>query len=348
MNDKSDSSGSGTEPNPEPPSTTGGRPEEADRQTGESWFDRLRAAVGLKNLSFRRELEEALVSEEPDNAFSAEERTLLHNILGLRAVRVEDIMVPRADVEAIEINQSLAELIGRFRESGHSRMPVYRESLDDPAGMVHIKDLVRFMARGGAALDAADVEDEQIDLSVLNLGTTIADAALVRDILFVPPSMPVATLLTTMQNSRTQMALVIDEYGGTDGLVSMEDAVETIVGEIEDEHDEDEPEIVAEPDGAFVADARASLIDVAKAIGHALDTDEDDEVDTIGGMVFRRLGRIPARGETVTLDDGHVIEVLDADRRRLKRLKIRPPPTPTGGETDKQAVASTRRAASDA
>lgn len=322
MSDQSDGSGDQPEINPEPPSSTGGQSNDADRQGGEGWLGRLRAAVGLKNLSFRRELEEVLESEEPNGAFSAEERTLLNNILGLREVRVEDIMVPRGDVEAIEINQSVAELIGRFRRSGHSRMPIFRESLDEPAGMVHIKDLVRFLARGGTLDETEDDEDVPLDLSGIDLTVSIDDASLVRDVLFVPPSMPVATLLSMMQTSRTQMALVIDEYGGTDGLVSLEDAVETIVGEIEDEHDEGEPEIVQEGEGIFVADARAELDDIAAAIGTNLAADEDGEVDTIAGLVFRRLGRIPAEGEAVVLEEGPRIEVLDANTRRIRRVRI--------------------------
>lgn len=345
MNDKSESPGLASEPNPEPPSSTGGRPEESDRQSGESWFDRLRAAVGLKNLSFRRELEEALESEDDDGGFSAEERALLHNILELREVRVEDIMVPRADVEAIEMNQSVGDLIRRFRKSGHSRMPVYRESLDEPVGMVHIKDLVRYLARGGVAeADEIADSDDAVDLSAIDLSASIAEAALVRDVLFVPPSMPVATLLSTMQTSRTQMALVIDEYGGTDGLVSMENAVETIVGEIEDEHDEDEPEIVAEGDGVFIADARASLDDVSEAIGAELSADDDDDIDTIGGLVFRTLGRIPATGERVTLAEGPEIEVLDANTRRIRRVRI----AITPDRANQNAISPSAPAASEA
>ncbi len=325
MSDKSESSGSVPEPNPEPPSSTGGRPEEGDRQTGESWLDRLRAAVGLRNTSVRREIEDALGGEEVDTTFTAEERTMLNNILRLRDVRVEDIMVPRADVEAVEIDETLGELITLFRQSGHSRMPVYRESLDDPAGMVHIKDLMRALARfADKSTDGAEPSADNLDLSRIDLSMTIAQADLIRDVLFVPPSMPVATLLSTMQNSRMQMALVIDEYGGTDGLVSIEDAIESIVGEIEDEHDEEEPEIVADDDGTFIADARASLSDVAEAIGAKVSTGEgNDDVETIGGRIFTLLGRVPTKGETVTLPEGHIVEVLDADPRRIRRLRIR-------------------------
>jgi CBS domain containing-hemolysin-like protein len=333
MSDKPESPGSSNEPNAEPPSSAGGGPEEGDRQTGESWFDRLRAAVGLKNLSFRRELEEALHGEEPDGGFSAEERTMLSNILRLRNVRVEDIMVPRTDVEAVEIDDSLGELIGKFHESGHSRMPVYRESLDEPVGMVHIKDLIRYMARVSAVESADDDREfDRLDLTRINLDTTIGQAELVRDVLYVPPSMPVATLLSLMQSSRMQMALVIDEYGGTDGLVSIEDTVETIVGEIEDEHDEPEPEIVNEGEGVFVADASTSLADVSEALGKVLSPDGEDDIETIGGKVFTLLGRIPSTGEKVTLPEGYLVEVLDADPRRIRRLRISPAPEADSGD----------------
>ena len=332
MNDKAESPVSGTEPNPEPPSSSGGRPDEADRPQGEGWFDRLRAAVGLRSLSFRRELQETLESDS-EGAFSEEERTMLNNILRLRDIRVEDIMVPRADVEAIEIGESLGELIVMFRESGHSRMPVFRETLDDPVGMVHIKDLIGEMA--GQARDDQREEDaaEDLDLRHFNASAKIGDTDLIRDVLFVPPSMPVATLLPMMQSSRTQMALVIDEHGGTDGLVSIEDAVETIVGEIEDEHDVAEPEIIAEGNGVFVADASADLDDVTAAIGQDIaGGNGHDEVETIGGIVFTQLGRVPIKGEKIVLPEGHEVEILNADQRRIRRVRIRLRAAPAGDE----------------
>lgn len=344
MSDTNDAPGSNAEPSQEPPSrSTGGRPEEDDRQTGEGWFDRLRAAVGLKSLSFRRELEDALEDEGADSAFSPAERAMLNNILRLRGVRVEDIMVPRADIDAVDEGTTLGDLMIAFQECGHSRMAVYRETLDDPVGMVHIKDLVAAMVR--ATGSAAGKDAGALDFGRLDLGQTIAEAGLIRDVLFVPPSMPVATLLSTMQNARTQMALVIDEYGGTDGLLSLEDAVETIVGEIEDEHDEDEPDIIAEGDGVFIADASASLEDVSAAVGGGLAApDANDDVETIGGMVFGLLGRIPAAGERVTAPSGHEIVILDADPRRIRRLKIVVP----GGESPASGVGVLPRTASGA
>jgi CBS domain containing-hemolysin-like protein len=305
----------------------------------EHWLDKLRTAIGLKGPgSIREDLAVALATEDVAAGFSPEERAMMQNILRLREVRVEDIMIPRPDIEAVDIDITLGHLFARFRESGHSRMPVFRESLDDPVGLVHIKDLMEYVT---AAAAVSDAEAGRYDLNNVDLGKKLSETTLVRDILFVPPSMPVAVLLSSMQASRMQMALVIDEYGGTDGLVSLEDAVEMIVGEIEDESDEDAgPMIVADGKGGFLADARADLDEVTAAIGEDLAAGESNEdVDTIGGLVFNLLGRIPVRGELIAAPNGYEIEVLDADPRRLKKLRIyrrpaeqrrRRPTTPEG------------------
>lgn len=285
----------------------------------ESWFDRLRQAVGLKPAaSLREDLEDALADEGANAVFSVGERTMLRNILRLRQVRVDDVMVPRADILALDVDTTLREVIAAFRESGHSRMPAYRESLDEPVGMVHIKDLMDFMT--GAAMAGGE-----LDLSCVDLSMRLADTALVRSVLFVPPSMSAVTLLATMQQSHVQMAVVIDEYGGTDGLISLEDVVEIVFGEIEDEHDEDEaPLITAEADGTLLADARASLESLEDALGEQLQLGEaHEDVDTLGGLVFTRLGRIPEAGESMELPGGIVLDILESDRRRLKRLRVR-------------------------
>jgi CBS domain containing-hemolysin-like protein len=298
----------------------------------ESWIDRLRTAVGLRGAgSIREELANALATEDVAAGFSPEERAMLSNILRLRDVRVDDIMVPRADIEAVDIDIRLGDLFASFRRSGHSRMPVFRESLDDPVGLVHIKDLMGYVTEAAALPPAAEGErSTEFDLHRVDLSKTLAETSLVRNILFVPPSMPVAVLLPNMQASRMQMALVIDEYGGTDGLVSLEDAVEMIVGDIEDESDEDAgPMIVPDGNGGFLADARADLEELAQAIGEDLAGGESGEdVDTVGGLVFGLIGRIPVRGELITTPSGYEFEILDADPRRIKRLRIyrRPPP----------------------
>ena len=286
----------------------------------ESWLDRIRQAVGLKPAgSLRDDIEDALEAGEEDDTFSAEERRMLRNILKLREVRVDDVMIPRADILALEVDETIGEAVAAFRDSGHSRMPVYRETLDDPIGMVHIKDLMDYMM-------TAATTDAGLDLSRVNLATTLAETAVVREVLFVPPSMHATTLLSTMQAKRVQMAVVIDEYGGTDGLVSLEDVVEIVFGDIEDEHDDETPMITQEPDGTFLADARADLDDLEKVLGSRLDLgSEHDDVDTLGGLVFTLLGRIPAIGERIEVPGGLEFEILESDPRRVKRLRIRRP-----------------------
>jgi CBS domain containing-hemolysin-like protein len=299
---------------------------------GERWIDRLLAGIGLKAApSIREDLADALESGGTGGDFSPQERALLKNVLGLREMRVDDAMVPRSDIVAIHADATLGEVLNLFRTAGHSRIPVYGETLDDPRGMVHIRDFVEYLAArteaqvparnqgsGFAALNKIAVARLAIDLSA-----PLASAHILRPVLYVPPSMPAMDLLVKMQATHTHMALVIDEYGGTDGLVSMEDLVELIVGDIADEHDvEDEPQIEANGD-AFIVDARAGLEEVSAALGidlQAADTAED--VDTIGGLIVTLAGRVPVRGETIIGPEDLTFEVLDADPRRLKRLRI--------------------------
>jgi CBS domain containing-hemolysin-like protein len=277
--------------------------------------------------SIREDIAEALAEPESDEAaFSAGERAMLNNILRLREVRVEDVMVPRADIEAIEIGTTLAELLVLFEQSGHSRMPVYAETLDDPRGMVHIRDAVAHVTRTakvkkpGRSKKAAP---PTLDLTAVDLGKPIGDLNLIRTVLFVPPSMLASDLMARMQATRTQMALVIDEYGGTDGLVSLEDLVEMVVGDIEDEHDDEAALIDHTGEGVYVVDAKADIEDVAKVIGDSFKAGEHgDYVDTIGGMIFNALGRVPSRGEVVQPIPGFEFHVLDADPRRVKRVRI--------------------------
>ena len=286
----------------------------------------LRTAFGgRQNGSVRADIEEAIAADEAEGAaFSPEERAMLRAILRLGDMRVDDVMVPRADIEAVEIDTSVAGLLVAAREAGHSRMPVYRETLDDPVGMVHIKDVMGWIA--DTAMKPREERGEpRFDLGAVNLDCTLKATGLVRPLLFVPPSMPARMLLQRMQASRTQMALVIDEYGGTDGLVSLEDLIEVIVGEIEDEHDlDEEPTIRKVAEGQYVADARASVEDAREVIGPAFDAGEEaEEVETVGGLVFAAIGRIPVRGEIVHAVAGFEFEILDADPRRIKRIRIR-------------------------
>ncbi len=278
--------------------------------------------------SLREDLTDAL-SEAADAAeFSPGERAMLHNILRLREVRVEDVMVPRAEVEAVDVSTQLGELLQIFEQSGHSRLPVYGETLDDPRGMVHIRDVVgqllsmsRQPKKGRGQKKAAD--NAPLDLGKVDLTRSIGELNLIRPLLFVPPSMLASDLMARMQAARIQMALVIDEYGGTDGLASLEDIVEMVVGDIEDEHDEDEPLITQAGDGVFVVDARAEIDVVADQIGEGFrGSEHEEDVDTIGGMIFNTLGRVPARGEVVPAIPGFEFHVLDADPRRVKRVRI--------------------------
>jgi CBS domain containing-hemolysin-like protein len=295
-----------------------------------SLFERLAGFFRHRNGStLREDLADALAAGAPDEAaFSPGERAMLNNILRLREVRVEDVMVPRADVEAVEISTSLGELMSVFEQSGHSRMPVYAETLDDPRGMIHIRDIMNHITRlarvkKGRVSKAAAARLPALDLANVDLTKSIGELNLIRSVLFVPPSMLASDLMARMQAARTQMALVIDEYGGTDGLVSLEDIVEMVVGDIEDEHDDDEPLITQAGEGVFIVDAKAEIDDVAAKIGKEFKAGEHGEyVDTIGGMIFNTLGRVPARGEVVQAIPGFEFHVLDADPRRVKRVRI--------------------------
>lgn len=318
---------------------------DAQPKAGSSFWARASRIWRPANASkLRQDLADALLSQEATgNVFSPEERDMLHNILRFREVRVADVMVPRADIEAVEINTTIGDLMVIFEESGRSRMPVYAETLDDPRGMVHIRDLLSYVTkqarnkrRSGAsskaaAADAGDKADAKaqakpkpaMDLSRVDLAKTIAEAGILRKVLFVPPSMLASDLLERMQANRTQMALVIDEYGGTDGLASHEDIVEMVVGDIDDEHDDEEAMFTQTSDDVFIADARVELEELAEAIGPDFDVaDQLDDIDTLGGLIFSALGRIPSRAEVVQALPGFEFHILDADPRRIKKVRI--------------------------
>lgn len=282
-----------------------------------------------KNASLRQDLEVVLEQGDADLTFSPEERAMLSNILALREVRADDIMVPRVDIDAVDFNITLGQLIFLFEESRHSRMPVYRETLDDPIGMVHVKDVMAFImaqAEQNPQDEGQPVRNDVVDydLSDVDLSQALNDVEILRPVLFVPPSMPASDIFAKMQTTRTQMALVIDEYGGTDGIVSMEDVVEAIVGDIEDEHDdEEEAQIIQEKENVWSADARAPLDEVSKALGISIDTKGEGEgIDTLGGLLFTELGRIPVRGEVVRALGGFDVEITEADSRRIKHIRL--------------------------
>jgi CBS domain containing-hemolysin-like protein len=287
-------------------------------------FDRLRALFGMHEPSVREDIEDALEDSATSDDFTPQERLILKNVLSLHELRVADVMVPRADIVSVRADATLGEVLSIFRTAGHSRIPVYGDTLDDPRGMVHIRDFVDFLAK--VADPAGAPESAKLSgLNGVDLTTPLSLARILRPVLFAPPSMPALDLLVKMQATRTHIALVIDEYGGTDGLVSIEDIVETIVGDIEDEHDlDDTPQIEAAADGSFVIDARASLDAVAQAVNAPMDTLVDlEEVDTIAGLVSALAGHVPARGEIIQLGEDLECEVLDADPRRVKKIRIR-------------------------
>jgi CBS domain containing-hemolysin-like protein len=298
----------------------------------EGFFARIaRAFLGWKSGPTRADIEVVLEAAVPgETGVSPEERTMLKNILALRGRRIDDVMVPRADIVAVQQDISLGELVKVFENAAHSRLVVYNDTLDDPVGMVHIRDLIAFMT-ARAAVDPQKPSKRKkprpagLDLGAIDLSLPLSATKIVRAMLFVPPSMPAVDLLAKMQATRIHLALVVDEYGGTDGLVSMEDIVEQIVGDIGDEHDEDErPSIVRQYDGSFIADARASLEDVSAAVGTEFNLGEavKEEIDTIGGYLIAQAGRLPLRGELVAGPQGFEIEVLDSDPRRIKRVRI--------------------------
>ena len=265
--------------------------------------------------AIRESLEEVIEeSDRESSALSEQERVMLGNLLKLGELKVRDVMVPRAEIVAVDQSIGLSELLKTFREAQHSRLPIFRETLDDPTGLIHVKDVMGLLeasAEGAYCLPP-------------HAGIT----ALRRPILFAPPSMRAMDLLLKMQASHTHLALVIDEYGGTDGLVSIEDIIEEIVGDIADEHDDDAVGLKPDGDG-FIADARLDLDDFKTQTGHDLAIlDSEQDIDSLGGLVTSLLGRVPQRGEIVAHPDGTEFQVLDADPRRVRRLHIRlPSPT---------------------
>ena len=265
------------------------------------YFLRLMRSNNGEN-TVRGALEE-LIEEHPDaeTPIVEEQRTLLENILNLRDRRIANVMVPRADIIAIDVNAVLEQITELINKETHSRVPVFQEVLDDAIGMVHIKDVLAAQQKGGNF----DLQD------------------IIRPVLFVAPSMQVLELLLEMRAKRTHMALVVDEFGGVDGLLTIEDLVEEIVGEIEDEHDQDdEPTWQRRPDGAIDADARLEILHFEHAVGLLVTDEERDEVDTLGGLVFSLAGRVPVRGELVKHSSGMEIEILEADPRRVKKLRV--------------------------
>jgi magnesium and cobalt transporter len=303
----------GIEPKPMNNSTSSDPIDQADSRQGNSgarnFSSWLRRILGMRNgeNTARDTLEELIEErEEAELPIDAEEKVLLANILELRGQTVFDVMVPRVDIVAVDVKTSLFDLINVVTKEAHSRVPIYRDNLDHVTGMVHIKDVLAW--RG---------EDDVFSLPKI-----------LRKVLFVSPSMQVLELLLEMRAKRTHMAMVVDEFGGVDGLVTIEDLVEEIVGEIEDEHDRtDEPELVQRPDGSVDADARAALEELQNVLAPIMGDEEWEDSQTLGGLVVDLAGRVPIRGELITHASGIEFQILDADPRRVKRVRVCVPNT---------------------
>ena len=243
-------------------------------------------------------------SDNSSRELTPEEKNMLNNVIGFGESRVEDCMVPRADIVGLELDTDVNDVLKIFSDSNHSRIPVYRETLDNPIGMLHMKDLISVFS---------DKNFDDIDIEKF-----------LREILFVPPSMKSRDLLVRMQTSRIHMALVIDEYGGTDGLVTIEDLIEEIIGEIEDELFEEDLDRIKIHDNYIDTSARTSIEEINDIVGKSLFTDDiDEEINTIGGLVFVLAGRVPQRGELINHPLGFEIEITDADSRRIKKVRLR-------------------------
>lgn len=266
----------------------------------------LRASLKGKSDASWRDTIEDLIEEQTDSdadmAVGSHEREMLVNILRLQDLTAYDVMVPRADIVAVEVETPPTDVLRVLAKSGHSRLPVYRDSLDDVVGMVHIKDVIGRLAEG----QSLKLEEAM------------------REVMIVAPSMRVLDLLVEMREKRQQLALVIDEFGGIDGLITIEDLVEEIVGKIEDEHDAAQaPQLIERGDGSFLADARLPIEEFEERFGAVISDEEREDIDTLGGLVFSMTGRVPARGEILRHSAGLEFEVTDADPRRIRRLKVR-------------------------
>ncbi len=303
------------------------------------WLERLAAKFGFSSAGDAREAIEEALSNDDGTAFTSAERTMLQKVMRFKALRVEDVVVPRAAIVAVEDTTTIAGLLAEFSKSGYSRLPVYKDSLDNPLGMVHVKDVLDWIfAR--SQLQSGSLRLDTVDMSI-----TIANAGIIREVLFAPPSMSTLDLLVRMQHRHIHLALIIDEHGGTDGLVSFEDLLEEVVGDIEDEHDDDVPLINKEAN-SWVVDTRAGIDEVEEIVGRALFSNEDigDNVETIGGVIFKMLGRVPVRGEVISHGRWQ-FEIIDADRRRVKKMRIKPAFAPEAdcGSTSAESLHAVER-----
>ena len=287
-------------------------------------FVRLREAMNRKNID--QESQEIIETLEQTDKSSLNKREMLFKVASFDRLTVDDVMVPRADLEAVDVETPLGELARIFAETQHSRMPVYRDNLDNPIGFIHVKDILEQLAPDENGVVAAKFDDRPLN-------------KIKRDLVYAPLSMRLPNLLLQMRAERCHMALVVDEYGGTDGLVTIEDLVEEIIGEIDDEYDDEiSSTIIERGPNRWEVDARLPIKEFEEKTGieFAADDDELDEVDTMGGLAFAILGRVPLRGEILNDLAGFEIEIIDADPRRINRLIIRKIDQPTEIEEAKE------------
>ena len=280
---------------------------------------------------------ETHVGQSGGAAMAEDARSMLGNLLGFSNLRVDDLMVPRADITALVETSTMRDLLDKFTEANHSRLPIFRETLDDVTGMIHVKDFLGWLSSKGK-MKKVKGKVSGLALDSDELATTIkGHSALVRDVLYVPPSMPAPDLLVKMKTSHVHLAVVVDEYGGTDGLVSFEDLVEAIVGDIADEHDDDDEVAMIKKQGedTYVADARIAISTLDQMFNvDLLSAEEEDEADTLGGLIFEVAGRVPIKGEIIKHESGLEFEIMETDPRRVKKLRIHvKAATPKGDET---------------
>ena len=303
-----------------------------------SLINKLRRAMGAKNADLEETLDTAIethAEETGTKALARDARSMMRNVIGFSDKRVKDLMVPRVNIVAVSENATMRELLEQFIEANHSRLPIYRDSLDDIAGMLHVKDFLRWVTGKGKKRKGRGTAETGLELPAKDLSSTVSQhPSLKREVLFVPPSMPAPDLLLKMKASHIHLAIVVDEYGGTDGIVSLEDLVEQIIGDISDEHDIDDADDMLQriDDKTYLANAQIEIQRLEELLEtELLPEDKEDQADTLAGLVFEMAGRVPTRGEIIRHPSGLEFEIIESDPRRIKRVRIqiKPQPKPT-------------------
>ena len=294
-----------------------------------SLLSKLKRRLGPKNPDLEETLDTVIEShaeETGTQVLDSDARSMMRNVIGFADMRVKDLMVPRANIVAVEEESTMRELMDLFIEANHSRLPVYRESMDDVSGMIHVRDFLRWITSKGTRKKTRSATGTALALPAKELDSKVKQHPSLRhEVLFVPPSMPAPDLLLKMKASHIHLAMVVDEYGGTDGIVSLEDLVEVIIGDISDEHDEDEAldMLVKVDDQTYLANAQVEIARLDELLHvDLLPADEEDEADTLAGLVFEMAGRVPTRGEIIRHPAGLEFEIIDSDARRIKRVRI--------------------------